>query len=89
MQSNTISLSHFIKHWKSLNVRLYGSYEALRGGSSSEAMEDFTGGLTEVYDLRESLPDGFHRVLLSSYKMCSLLSASLEVRTTVVSTNHS
>lgn len=38
-----------------LNVewRLYGSYEAMDGGELSEALEDFTGGIAESYDLSE------------------------------------
>ncbi|KFB50196.1 calpain, putative [Anopheles sinensis] len=34
-------------------AKLFGSYQALIGGSASEAMEDFTGGLTEAYDMKD------------------------------------
>ena len=37
--------------------RLHGSYETLKGGNTIEAMEDFTGGVSEIYDLKE-LPEG-------------------------------
>ena len=33
--------------------RLQGSYEALKGGQTIEAMEDFTGGLGEDFDLKK------------------------------------
>ena len=36
-------------------AKLCGSYEALKGGSCSEAMEDFTGGLAEIFDLKVGL----------------------------------
>jgi len=32
-------------------VRLYGCYEALDGGELAEALEDFTGGVAENYDI--------------------------------------
>ena len=36
--------------------RVHGSYEALDGGFATEAMEDFTGGVSETYDIKE-LPE--------------------------------
>ena len=32
-------------------LRLYGCYEALDGGELAEALEDFTGGVAENYDI--------------------------------------
>ena len=37
--------------------RVHGSYEALDGGFATEAMEDFTGGVSERFKLQK-LPEG-------------------------------
>lgn len=59
-------------------AKLFGSYEALKGGSSSEAMEDFTGGITEVYDLRQNLPSNFYDIMAKSLKRKSLMGCSID-----------
>ena len=62
--------------------RLHGSYEALKGGTTCEAMEDFSGGVTEMYDIDQA-PDNLFQVMLKANQRQSLMSCSIEVRQTL------
>lgn len=58
--------------------RLHGSYEALIGGTTCEAMEDFTGGISERYEL-DNPPSDLFKIILKAYDRCSLMSCSMQV----------
>ncbi|CAL4066643.1 unnamed protein product, partial [Meganyctiphanes norvegica] len=57
--------------------RLHGSYEALEGGQSMDAMVDLTGGLAERYDM-EDTPDKkrLYKLLLKASKNGAFITAS-------------
>lgn len=63
-----------------LNIccRLYGSYESLKGGTTTEAMEDFTGGCTEMYDLQNA-PENLFNIINKSLERQGLIGCSIEV----------
>uniref|UniRef100_A0A7M4FM77 Calpain 9 n=1 Tax=Crocodylus porosus TaxID=8502 RepID=A0A7M4FM77_CROPO len=65
-------------------AKLNGSYEALKGGSAIEAMEDFTGGVGEMYEVRKA-PDNFHDILEKALKKGSMVGCSIDTSSTAES----
>ena len=64
-------------------LRLQGSYEALKGGQTIEAMEDFTGGLGEDFDFKkmktESEREDLWRVIEKGLRRGDLMGCSITV----------
>ncbi|XP_027043249.1 calpain-9-like isoform X2 [Pocillopora damicornis] len=62
-------------------AKLQGSYEALKGGQTIEAMEDFTGGLGEDFDFKkmktESEREDLWRVIEKGLKRGDLMGCSI------------
>lgn len=58
-------------------AKLYGSYKALIGGTTSEAMEDFTGGIAEMFDLGKP-PENIFDVMEAGFKRHSLISCNID-----------
>ncbi|CAH8528468.1 unnamed protein product [Heterobilharzia americana] len=59
-------------------AKLSGSYEALKGGTTSEALEDFTGGISEMFELKKDTPANLLSVMLKSQELCSLMACSIQ-----------
>ena len=62
--------------------RLNGCYEALSGGLVSEALTDFTGGLTERFNFANQLPDNMFDILYRAKRKGSLMGRSIDVSAT-------
>ncbi|XP_027260644.1 calpain-9 isoform X3 [Cricetulus griseus] len=60
-------------------AKLNGSYEALKGGSTIEAMEDFTGGVAETFQIRDA-PEDLYGILEKALKRGSLLGCSIDIQ---------
>ncbi|KAL8169470.1 UNVERIFIED_CONTAM: Calpain-3 [Gekko kuhli] len=58
-------------------AKLHGSYEALKGGNTTEAMEDFTGGVTEFYEIKDA-PKDIYKIMKHAIERGSLMACSIE-----------
>jgi len=54
-------------------AKLYGSYETLNAGISCEAFEDFTGGVSEIYNLK-SAPVNLYDIMEKAFNRNSIMS---------------
>ncbi len=79
-----ITLSCYIGIQLNVVFRLNGSYEALKGGCSSEAMEDMTGGVVETFNFRKEVPKNMWTILKKAYDRRSLMACQIDVRNVVL-----
>ncbi|XP_022086070.1 calpain-B-like isoform X2 [Acanthaster planci] len=58
-------------------AKLHSSYEALKGGNTLEAMEDFTGGFSESHDLKKA-PKNLFKIMFDAYNHDSQMGCSID-----------
>jgi len=60
-------------------AKFHGSYESLTGGIPSEALQDFSGGIVEIVDIRKNDKELFEVMKKAFYRQ-SLMTCALHVR---------
>ncbi|GAB1608629.1 calpain-9-like, partial [Argonauta hians] len=60
-------------------AKLHGCYQALHGGKIQNSLTDLSGGISEVYDLRDKqkIPHNFFELIEDSRKMNTLIAAAI------------
>jgi calpain, invertebrate len=58
-------------------AKLHGSYEALDGGRTSEALQDFTGGITEMFELKEA-PSNLFQIIEKGFLRKAMMGCFVE-----------
>lgn len=60
-------------------AKLCGSYEALKGGHVADALTDFTGGMTETYQLRSNrVPRNIVNIMFKALERQSVIGAGIQ-----------
>ena len=66
--------------WSALLEKAYakinGSYQATWGGWASRSLTDLTGGISEVYQLEDMIPDDIFTILIRAQKTSALMTCS-------------